>query len=58
MDRTAKLLLTAIALGLWINIAVLVLRPVAAGAQSDQLSTISTNLEKIENGTCTNIKIC
>lgn len=34
-DRTVKLLLLAIALGLWANIAVSLIRPVAASAQSE-----------------------
>jgi hypothetical protein len=58
MDKTAKILLAAIAIGLWVNIAVIVFRPVAANAQNDDLSGIATNVQKIENGTCTNLKIC
>jgi hypothetical protein len=58
MDRAAKALLAVIAIGLWANIAIVLLRPAPAGAQSDELSGIATDRGKIENGTCTNVKLC
>lgn len=53
IDRTTKILLGLIALGLWANLAASVLRP--AGFE---LGSISSNLGNIANGTCVNRKIC
>ena len=61
MDKTTKLLLAAIAAGLWFNICLTLFGPISATAQSGELSTISSNvssLERIATGTCTNSKIC
>lgn len=61
-DRTTKALLLAIALGLWANVALDWVRPVAVQAsgssQADQLRGIAFDLSNIANGTCVNQKIC
>jgi hypothetical protein len=57
-DRTTKILLAAIAVGLWANLAYGLLRPISAAAQSQELSSIAFNLSAIYNGTCVNRKIC
>jgi hypothetical protein len=60
-DRTTKFLLAVIALGLWANLAVSLFRPMAAVAQSYELSSIRSDvadLALIARGTCTNSKIC
>jgi hypothetical protein len=67
-DRTSKILLAAIALGLWANAVVSLIKPQAVIAQDSQLSSIDDhlsridhdvhNLEDISDGTCTNGKIC
>jgi hypothetical protein len=64
-DRTTKLLLATIALGLWANLAVFLFRPVVALAQRDDatmilshVSTIEDELEQIQTGSCSNTKIC
>ncbi len=54
MDRVTKLLLAAIALGLWANLAIPVLKPTASYAQSQ----IDLYVAGIYNGTCVNHKIC
>jgi len=60
-----KLLLTAIALGLWINATITMVRP--AGAQSDSLSSVARELSSIAHdfhslvngsGDCRNQKLC
>jgi hypothetical protein len=58
MDRTSKLLLALIAFGLLANFGSSLLRPNAAVAQNQDLSSISLNLANIANGTCVNRKIC
>jgi hypothetical protein len=65
LDRTTKLLLGAIAIGIWVNISMVLLKPTAAVAQagaasalSGQLGAISSYLAAIANGTCKNRKIC
>lgn len=65
-DRTTKILLAVIALGLWANAAIPLLLPRAAAAQDvssldAHLSRIDHdvhNLADIEDGTCRNKKIC
>jgi len=59
MDRTTKILLTLIAAGLWINVAINV-GPRVAYAQNcnSQLNSIVDDLGRIQRGTCTNSKIC
>jgi hypothetical protein len=71
MDRTSKLLLAAIALGLWVNAGIFLLRPVGAIAQGSPppvprftgvveqlLDSIARDVQKIAVGTCANDKIC
>jgi hypothetical protein len=68
MDRTTKVLLAAVAFGLWANVAVTLLKPVAVNAQGmpdlslsmiqAELSRIGTDLGKIQKGTCLNERIC
>lgn len=58
MDRTTKILLTAIAIGLWVNTAAMLFRPLSAHAQDVDLSTIENAVEAIANGVCVNSKIC
>jgi hypothetical protein len=63
MDRTTKLLLLLIALGLWVNVAIPFLRPRIVAAQSigdidSLLSNIESDVHKLARGTCTNTKIC
>jgi len=61
IDRTGKILLALIALGLWANLGASVLRPAAAVAQIDELSRIRSDvsdLTRIGRGTCANSKIC
>ena len=78
-DRTTKLLLLVIALGLWANAVMPLFRPMIVSAQDraqqktlssiddhlskveDHLDTIETdvhNLTDIDDGTCSNDKIC
>ncbi len=67
MDRTTKILLAAIALGLWANAGLSVLRP--AGAQTNlQLAPpayrkgyaydLADAVMAIANGLCVNNKLC
>ena len=71
IDRTTKALLLAIAIGLWVNAAREMLRPVPLEAVQgipdvwtelthvyQQLANISIDLRRIQNGTCTNSTIC
>ena len=62
IDRTTKAVLVTIALGLWVNIGVSVLRPLPAVAQSSEITNL---LQEIQNdvfdlaeGSCANHKIC
>jgi hypothetical protein len=78
-DRTTKILLLVVALGLWANAMVPLFRPMIVSAQDrtqqrtlssiddhlsnveDHLDTIEHdvhNLADIEDGSCTNDKIC
>ncbi len=58
MDRSTKLILAAIAAGLWANAGVLVLRPSPAAAQDEHLSSIAYAISSIASGVCSNRKIC
>jgi hypothetical protein len=68
MDKTTKLLLAVIALGLWANVMISLVRPQPVVAQDQTLSSIDDHLQRIESGvssleriargTCTNGKIC
>jgi hypothetical protein len=73
IDRTTKLLLSAIVIGLWANVLTPILKINAAHASKyynhdyfsfttepseKSLTVIANTLADISNGTCTNIKIC
>lgn len=58
IDRTSKIILVAIALGLWANVSILVFRPIPAIAQNADLSDIRHDLHAIFGGICINSKIC
>jgi hypothetical protein len=65
---TIKILLSSIALGLWANIMVPLIRPTTAVAQYEtdyvlksmdiHLQRIEVGIDKIQTGTCTNGKLC
>jgi hypothetical protein len=67
-DRTSKILLALIALGLWANLFVPLLRPNTALAQYEndhilksidaRLASIDLNIEKLQKGTCANGRLC
>ena len=67
-DRITKLLLFLIALGLWANVSIGLLRPQRASADDSTLSSIDDhlariyhdvhNMNDIEDGTCRNPKLC
>ena len=58
-DQTTKILLALIALGLWANLAIPLLRPIVAAAnKADELVDIANELSAISHSTCTNSKIC
>ena len=71
-DRTTKLLLLAIAIGLWMNVATQWLRPVAVHAAAEVAQNDTRTLRNIEStvddihsqvsaiwgGFCANPKIC
>jgi hypothetical protein len=67
-DRTTKILLASIAIGLWVNVAVMLMRPVTANAQYEtdhilksmdgHLSQIDLNIGKLQGGSCSNGKLC
>jgi hypothetical protein len=60
-DRTTKLLLAAIAAGLWANAVVPLVRSAPASAQMGAdglLSNIESSVAKIARGSCANSKIC
>ena len=72
MDRTTKILLAAIALGLWANAAATIVKPASAQGADNLLAGLLGQLEqiqsavaqmavsfdKIEGGRCFNRKIC
>ena len=68
IDRTTKLLLACIALGLWADVLVPVLRPSTANAQYESdyilrsidahLARIDLNIDKLQKGVCANGKLC
>lgn len=65
-DRTTKVLLGMIALGLWANVTTSLFHPLTAAAQSHgQLDTLVTDVdalrgfvENIAAGDCVNHKLC
>jgi len=66
IDRTSKILLSLIALGLWANLALYVVHPLPAIAQfqrqprsqAQALEDIIHDLGAIAGGGCSNPKIC
>jgi hypothetical protein len=59
IDRTTKILLAIVAIGLWVNALAPFTRPALADVDySAQLQSIYHDLHNIYNGTCTNGKIC
>lgn len=58
LDRTTKILLGVIAIGIWLNVGVSVLRPSSAIAQSGEIGAIAGYVAAIAKGTCSNQKIC
>jgi hypothetical protein len=57
-DKTTKILLALVAIGLWANIGVSLLKPTSVLAQNPDIATISHDVHAIYNGTCTNKKVC
>jgi hypothetical protein len=61
-EKSTKILLLAIALGLWANALGPLFRPTAVKAQNDdivrQLKKIESNVDSIAGGICLNSKIC
>jgi len=67
-DRTTKILLALIALGLWGNLLVPLVMPTAIHAQYESdyilksinghLSSIDANIDKLARGACSNGKLC
>jgi hypothetical protein len=57
-DQTTKILLLAIAIGLWTNLAVLWMRPVSIAAADADTTVIMRDLHAIATGACANKKIC
>jgi hypothetical protein len=62
-DRTSKILLLLIALGLWANVAVPLFRPASVKAEDlDDIGKVMNSMAKdlhgIHNGICLNSKIC
>jgi hypothetical protein len=63
IDKTTKILLTVIALGLWANVAVPFIKPVRAkAADVDDIERLVKSMEsdlgRIQRGTCLNSKLC
>ncbi len=59
IDRTTKVLLFAIATGLWMNVAGQWLRPATLHADATPDTTaIRNSVQAIATGACTNHKIC
>ncbi len=70
IDRTSKVIFAAIALGLWLNVFAPFLHPARASAEDlfdvvsvlktieQEVSSIKSNLQSIELGTCSNKKLC
>lgn len=56
-DKTTKVLLALIAIGLFANVASTAIHPAFAQVDS-YLSTIASRLGSIQNGNCNNSKIC
>jgi hypothetical protein len=67
-DRTTKILLASIALGLWANALIPLVQPISALAQYESdyilksinahLANMDVNLDKLQKGSCSNGKLC
>ena len=57
-DTTAKILLTVIALALWLNVIGSWVNPTVVQPQNFEISWILQAVQDIANGTCDNPKIC
>jgi hypothetical protein len=57
-DKTTKILLGAIALGLWANIVTPQIRPAHASSTITYLSSIDQNIQMIAMGACPNRRLC
>lgn len=59
MDKTTKILMAAIAAGLWANAAANFITPATAQTPpGDALRSIAMSLNSIATGICTNQKMC
>ena len=59
VDRTAKLLLALIALGIWANLGLTVFQAMAPVLDyRTALSSISNDVGRMAHGHCSNSKIC
>lgn len=56
-DRSTKILLAAIAAGLWLNAATALIRP-AVAQDSNTLHSIARDVSAIAMGVCVNGKLC
>jgi hypothetical protein len=59
IDKTTKMLLLAIAIGLWVNVVSTWVRPTPVEAAQDTtnyLHNIDTNVSRIARGVCANVK--
>jgi hypothetical protein len=57
-DRTTKVLLVLIAVGIWANLATPFLRPNPTVAQREMFGRLSQDVGEISTGFCMNKKIC
>jgi hypothetical protein len=62
-DTTTKIILVVIALGLWANVAIPLMKPVPVRAFDDNdigrlVRSMEGDLSRIQRGTCANGKIC
>ena len=61
-DRLTKVILITIALGLWANAGVTIVRPTSAAAVDDlrasSLQTMADALKHMQSGDCANLKPC
>jgi hypothetical protein len=57
IDKTTKLLLLAIAIGLWVNVLASWVRPTPVrAAQVNYLHSIDANVARIAKGVCASVK--
>jgi hypothetical protein len=57
VDRTTKLVLAAIALGLWANVFVSAI-PAARADVEDDIGRMANDIRGLVNGICLNPKLC